>query len=190
VYRGAQIAIAILAAQGTSIPLPRPNDAARAVLRSVADRDLPAVTRAIFDAVGRTQQVVSVESTSDVKTCAAFGLGPRGVITCNPDFLARSRQLAQTDWAIVFILAHEVAHHLKGDTVPKSSPIDYRYVEIDANEIAGLVLARLGAPLDESLRAVKAACKLADSALASPELCENPVESGWWRAVLWIRARR
>ena len=51
-------------------------------------------------------------------------------------------------WAVVSTLAHEVGHHVHGDTVGKSLfPGDE---ELAAEYFAGFALARMGAPLEDA----------------------------------------
>ena len=64
------------------------------------------------------------------------------------------------DWASLAILAHEVGHHINGhaldillcmqaDVVEAKSLANKREQELEADEFAGFVLARLGASSDE-----------------------------------------
>jgi hypothetical protein len=65
------------------------------------------------------------------------------------------------NWASLAILAHEVGHHINGhsvdillyvaDVVEAKSLANKRKQELEADEFAGFVLARLGASLDDAL---------------------------------------
>ena len=69
------------------------------------------------------------------------------------------------DWASLAILAHEVAHHINGHTldltmyaggvVEAASLSVKRKQELEADEFAGFILARLGATLEEALAFTK-----------------------------------
>ena len=66
------------------------------------------------------------------------------------------------DWSNMFVLAHEVGHHINGHTVDalvlsgKSQLPLYtrRAQELESDEFAGFVLGRLGANLNQALIAV------------------------------------
>ena len=66
------------------------------------------------------------------------------------------------DWSSVFILAHEVGHHINGHTrdAALSTILDeitlekQRQEELEADKFAGFVLAKLGASLDQTVAAV------------------------------------
>ena len=56
-------------------------------------------------------------------------------ISYNPEFINRVNAVAKDKWAVMTLLAHEVAHHLEGHTVRKcgSKPT----LELEADEFAG-----------------------------------------------------
>lgn len=69
-------------------------------------------------------------------------------ILYNPEFVNQVNSVTKNKWASIFILAHEVGHHLEGHTVAnvKSSP----EIELQADQFAGFVLCKMGATLKQA----------------------------------------
>ena len=69
------------------------------------------------------------------------------------------------DWSSLFILAHEVGHHINGHSldlilyaggvIEPSSLVESRRQELEADEFAGFILSKLGASLAETQEAIK-----------------------------------
>ena len=66
-------------------------------------------------------------------------------------------------WSNMFILAHEVGHHINGHTrdaaldvslIDKTTLLNQRTEELEADKFAGFVLAKLGATLNQTISAV------------------------------------
>lgn len=71
----------------------------------------------------------------------------------DPDFVERIRQQSGNDWPRYFTFAHEVAHHVNGDTLLNR---DHDDVELSADRFAAKVLTRRGAKLPQLLLAINA----------------------------------
>jgi hypothetical protein len=69
-------------------------------------------------------------------------------ILYNPDFIKNVNAATMDKWACIFILAHEVGHHLEGHTLidVKSRPA----IELQADLFAGFALCKMGASLKEA----------------------------------------
>ena len=69
-------------------------------------------------------------------------------ILYNPEFVNQVNTVTKNKWASIFILAHEVGHHLEGHTLRdiNSRPS----IELEADEFAGFVLHKMGASLQQS----------------------------------------
>jgi hypothetical protein len=69
-------------------------------------------------------------------------------IIYNPEFVRQVNKVAKNKWASIFIIAHEIGHHLDGHTLKalKKQP----ELELDADEFGGFVLCRMGASLEEA----------------------------------------
>jgi len=107
-------------------------------------------------------------------------------ILYNPDFISQVNTATKNKWASIFILAHEVGHHLEGHTLihAKSTP----EIELQADQFAGYVLCKMGATLEQaqlamhyiaSIQASKTHPGRADRLLA--------IEKGWNKADLQKR---
>jgi hypothetical protein len=69
-------------------------------------------------------------------------------ILFNRDFVNQVNRVTQNKWASIFILAHEVGHHLEGHTLLDiSSRPD---IELEADQFAGFVLYKMGASLKQA----------------------------------------
>lgn len=69
------------------------------------------------------------------------------------DFFERINNSANTDWAAISILAHEIGHHLNGHALTnKGSTHEF---EIEADYFSGMALAKMGATLDEAKGAIQ-----------------------------------
>ena len=73
-------------------------------------------------------------------------------IIYDKSFLDRVSGITGTDWGAISIMAHEIGHHLNGHTLIEG--ISNHQAELQADEFSGFVLAKMGASLDESLRAM------------------------------------
>jgi len=69
-------------------------------------------------------------------------------IIYNPDFVTQVNKVAKNKWASIFIIAHEIGHHLNGHTLKalRSQP----ELELEADEFGGFVLCKMGASLEET----------------------------------------
>jgi len=69
-------------------------------------------------------------------------------ILYNPEFIKQVNEVTRNKWASIFILAHEVGHHLEGHTLLDIS--SRPGIELEADEFAGFVLHKMGATLQQS----------------------------------------
>jgi len=69
-------------------------------------------------------------------------------ILYNPEFISQVNSATKDKWACIFILAHEIGHHLDGHTTlgVNSRP----EIELEADQFAGFVLRRMGATLEQA----------------------------------------
>jgi ribosomal protein S19 len=69
-------------------------------------------------------------------------------ILYNPEFVNKVNAVTGDKWASIFILAHEVGHHLEGHTL---TDIKSRHdIELQADQFAGFTLCKMGATLQEA----------------------------------------
>jgi hypothetical protein len=101
-----------------------------------------------FEAIATNHS--SVEQNAQAKIC---GDGQR-YIFYDPSWLQGLHSTDGPSWTIYFIFAHEIGHHLLNH--PLYDKGDHKQLELDADRFAGFTLARMGAPLEDILRAVDA----------------------------------
>ena|SRR5690606_16759527 len=107
------------------------------------------------------------------------------VITYNPEYLKAVKAISGSDWAVVALFAHEIAHHLNGHTLGRKG--SRPNLELEADEFAGFILNRLGASLEESTQVMNiiASTKASKTHPARKDRVEA-IERGWERAEdLW-----
>ena len=93
----------------------------------------------------------NIENAVAASVVSSLGYVERYIIY-DKEFLARVKNVTKTDWGAVSILAHEIGHHLNGHNL--ISGVSNFDSELQADEFSGFVLAKMGATLDESLRAI------------------------------------
>jgi hypothetical protein len=99
-------------------------------------------------------------------------------ILFNPDFVNQVNRVTQNKWASIFILAHEVGHHLEGHTLLDiSSRPD---IELEADQFAGFVLCKMGATLKQAQLAMYYIANV-DASKTHPGRADRlaAIEKGW-----------
>jgi len=84
---------------------------------------------------------------------ASYRFGKK-IIKYNADYFSALLQKSGDDWILIFVLAHEMGHHLKGHTRLKKNNRNYQ-TELDADEFAAGVLQKLGASMDQAKRSIE-----------------------------------
>lgn len=102
-------------------------------------------------------------------------------ILYNPEFVKQVNEVTRNKWASIFILAHEVGHHLEGHTLLdiNSRPS----IELEADEFAGFVLHKMGASLQQSQLAMYYISN-SEASKTHPARADRlaAIERGWDRA--------
>jgi hypothetical protein len=131
--------------------------ASPAIRRSFeSDREAAAVFREILAATGIPGVADRIQVRASAETAnaeAQIGEDGQRYIFYNSTFMrelgARTRQF----WSQVFVIAHEVGHHIAGH-------LDFagqnHRVELEADRYAGFILGRMGATHDEAIAAIGA----------------------------------
>ncbi|HLU39965.1 MAG TPA: M48 family metalloprotease [Planctomycetota bacterium] len=123
--------------------------------------------------------------SGDVANASAFLHEGERVIVYSKEWLRKLSESVQTKWAMYAVLAHEIGHHLNGDTLPRAG--DYRSrpaarnheQELHADYFAGFVLGKLGATLEECTAAVRAYGGPASHSHPAKERRIEEHERGW-----------
>lgn len=164
----------------------QPNEADTTVVDSLsedfltyrADREAKEAVYMIVRYSGLTPNFVLKQE--DVKSAVAYIKGKKRYIGYNPSFIARVRNTANTDWAAVSVLAHEIGHHLLGHTLTtKHSPGD----ELAADRYSGFILYLMGASLEESKAAMEVAGSKTGTKKHPPKTSRlQAIANGWFEA--------
>ncbi len=119
-----------------------------------ADTETEADLEKIMDFTGLPAHF-SVWNSDSVSNACAFidGLENGRFIVYNKDFFDSVRQLTNTNWSVLSILAHEVAHHLSGHTLMNNS--NGRINELEADRFSGFILSKMGATKEQALVAME-----------------------------------
>lgn len=116
----------------------------------------------ILSVIGASKRFV-LQECSNINNAVALTLNGVRYIMYDPEFMSELKY--SSDWTNMFILAHEVGHHINGHSVDvilssngmgkENSLSTKRIQELEADEFAGFVLGRLGATLSQTQSVMK-----------------------------------
>ena len=147
---------------------------------------------ATVELINRIVDVAGILSNFEVRSYDIFnaeaividdgGGQKRRFILYNKAFLENVRESGGSDWAVLGIMAHEVAHHLNGHTVEKSR--SSRDLELAADYSAGFWLKALGATLEQAKSGFVGFSDIVRSGSTHPRRKDRlaAVEKGWTKA--------
>lgn len=160
-----------------------PSKTSETILRSAEANDLEGVVQEILKQSGLPQNFV-LQPDPGVGNAAAVVLNGEKILLYDPLWILELKKSTGTNWAIVFVLSHEIAHHLIGHTLQSGIQSDHKQQELEADEFAGFVLGRLGASLDEAQRIVSVMPNPEESSTTHPpnEYRLRAIEKGWQHA--------
>ena len=92
--------------------------------------------------------IILPENVNNVK---AYIENNERIIAYNPEFMKKLQ--GDTNWPGISVLAHQIGHHLSNHELKNGVPNIQE--EIEADKYAGFILYKLGASLDEALRALQ-----------------------------------
>jgi hypothetical protein len=115
-------------------------------------------TQKLFDEVARHTELriniytVPVTNNINVQICPGDDSG-RNYIAYSPSWLEKIYQETRNRWALYAIIAHEIGHYARNHdrTSSGSNP----EIELEADEYAGEILAKMGVPLPDAEAAFK-----------------------------------
>jgi hypothetical protein len=121
-----------------------------------ADREAVSTFREILSATGIPGAADRIQVRASAETAnaeAQVGEDGQRYIFYNSTFMRELGAKTRQYWALVFVIAHEVGHHIAGH-------LDFagqnHRVELEADRYAGFILGRMGANHDEAMTAVGA----------------------------------
>lgn len=114
----------------------------------------PEAQRAVSEIVSRSglKQNFYVMECPNIDNCYAATRNGERLIVYDGSFMRRVNNMAQTDWAALSILAHEIGHHLQGHTLKQGGSDKIK--ELEADEFSGFVMYQMGANLSEAQSAI------------------------------------
>lgn len=117
-----------------------------------------------------------------VPNALATTIDNKKIIIYNEDFLDDIDKKSQTYfWQSVFILAHEVGHHLYEHTLASDTALRFQQ-ELQADEFAGFILYRMGAPIEVStwiMRTTNLQTPSGDKTHPPRQTRNAAIEKGW-----------
>ena len=141
--------------------------------------DAEKIVSGIMDAMGLEANFKI--KVADVPNVEAAMKHHERYILYNPEFVSKVNEVTKDKWASIFILAHEVGHHLDGHTESglKSCPA----IELEADQFAGFALCKMGATLQQSQLAMYYISNMASSK-THPGRFDRlaAIERGWNKA--------
>lgn len=117
------------------------------------DDDISQIVNLITDQCGVFPNFV-LQRVEGFGNCAAI-TDKNGIryILYDRDFLQYQSKISKTNyWAVVFIIAHEIGHHLNGHNRVMLNDLDKRNTELQADQFAGFIMKKLGATKDEIIK--------------------------------------
>ena len=160
----------ICAAMGDEVPKDR-----------YADKASPEAQSTIKD-ICRKMGVSVVNFTieaANVKNAEALVLYGRRYIHYNPLFINSIKEESKTYWSMVFVLAHEIGHHINGDSLKHADLEITKLEELAADKFAGCALAHLGASSYELQKAVNILSEAGDTEHPPRDARMVSAFSGW-----------
>ena len=102
-------------------------------------------------------------------------------ILYNPEFINQVNKATKDRWASIFILAHEIGHHLNGHTIVSMN--SRPGIELEADQFAGFILCKMGATLEQSQLAMHFIANI-EASKTHPARAERliAIEKGWDKA--------
>jgi hypothetical protein len=147
-------ATSVCAAEGDETPKDR-----------YADKASPQAQKVIEDIcrkIGVSPNLFIIEA-ANVKNAEALVIQGKRYIHYSPLYINKIQKESQTYWSMIFILAHEIGHHVNGDSINTKDLEKRKIEELAADKFAGCALRHLGASLEELEKAVNVLSEKGDA---------------------------
>src|SRR5215204_2463467 len=99
------------------------------------------------------KQNFTIQEQNGINNAYATIMNNRRYIIYDNDFLENLDGVANTKWASISVLAHEMGHHYRNHLIDQRGSTPPK--EIEADYFSGYVMARLGATLNEAIAAME-----------------------------------
>jgi len=141
--------------------------------------DAEKITSSIMDVLG-IEGTFKIKSANVPNVEATIRHHERYILY-NPDFISKVNAATKNKWASIFILAHEIGHHVEGHTLAdiKSRPP----IELEADQFAGYTLCKMGATLEQAQLAMYFIANI-EGSRTHPGRADRleAIEKGWDKA--------
>ena len=132
----------------------------RAVSAFTSDKEANEALDKILSVIGASKNFTLIPCDNIFNALAVTYKGERYILY-DGEFMKKISELTN-DWSSTFILAHEVGHHINGHTrdfllasiLDDNSLAKQRQEELEADEFAGFILAKLGAPYQKIIEPI------------------------------------
>jgi hypothetical protein len=136
-------------------------------------QEILSVTGLKVDFILKSADVLNMEATVSKR---------KRYIFYNPGFVRWLAKATHDKWAALTLLAHEVGHHLNGHTIRRGG--SRPSVELEADEFAGFVMARLGATLQQAQEVMKYVATIEGSETHPGRQARmDAIERGWMKSL-------
>jgi len=142
--------------------------------------DFDGVVREILRGAGACERRLVIQRSAGIPTAGATVVGGTAVILYNPAFVSTLELTARTNWAVVFLFAHEVSHQLLGHAAPgRDVTMDPTAMELQADMWSGFIFENLGASLEETRQSIESLGSLLESIRPDARWRLAAAERGW-----------
>lgn len=122
------------------------------IFTAKANSDALKVVENLLKAAGVTSKNFELRQ-ADVKTAQAVIINDKRTILCNPTFIRKALKNDEEGWKAKAVLAHELAHHISEHGLESNG--QRAKEELEADQWAGFVLAKMGASVEQAKSAVR-----------------------------------
>jgi len=153
----------------------------RSIYTFDSDKDAEEIMEWIMDYTGLPSRNFIIKSGNVQNALAVWVSDTVRVILYGQFWMRNIRRQAQTNWASVSILAHEIGHHLSGHSLRKGS--SRKDEELEADIFSGYILYKMGATLEEACAAMQAMDNEKGSETHPPKSARiAAIQNGWYKA--------
>lgn len=113
------------------------------------DDEISEIVERIVDKYGGASNFI-LQKMKGYGNCSAFTEKGLRYILYDRDFLQYQMNISETNyWAVIFIIAHEIGHHINGHARSSIGGADNRNMELEADRFAGFIFKKLGGNRDD-----------------------------------------